>query len=241
MNGGLNRGNCSPAGRGSPPQCIGELGAHTLNLVPYDGDTRESEDPIVPIGGFVSNAVEKETIITPRRAVMEIEEISLFYGDDPDNPAPFDVKDDDGKVLFTSDPYVNALVTIVDDYTDGSLDGKKFWDKLYLSHIKSEGVYAATPRGKLGRIFRTHPKYGDDCFTRPETVYDEQDLKGHRFEAKTEQRQDKNGAKLEGTRIAYETIDAIPDRSKKKASKKTETKDAELTEEERAEAQENLS
>jgi hypothetical protein len=196
---------------------------------------------MVPIGGFASNAVEKETIITPRRAVMEIEEISLFYGDDPDNPAPFDVKDDDGKVLFTSDPYVNVFVTIVDDYGDGSLDGKKFWDKLYLSHIKSEGVYAATPRGKLGRIFRTHPKYGDDCFTRPETVYDEQDLKGHRFEAKTEQRQDKNGAKLEGTRIAYETIDAIPDRSKKKASKKTETKDAELTEEERAEAQENLS
>jgi hypothetical protein len=165
----------------------------------------------MPIGGYASNAVEKETIVTPRRAVMEIEEISPFYGDDPDNPAPFD------------------------DYGDGSLDGKKFWDKLYLSHIKSAGVYAVTPRGKLGRIFRTHPKYGDDCFTRPETVYDEQDLKGHRFEAKTEQREDKSGKKLEGTRIAYETIDAIPDRSRKMAAP-NKYEDVTLSPEEEAEA-----
>jgi hypothetical protein len=189
----------------------------------------------MPIGGYASNAVEKETIVTPRRAVMEIEEISPFYGDDPDNPTPFEVKDDEGKVLFTSDPYVNALVKIVDDYGDGSLDGKKFWDKLYLSHIKSAGVYAVTPRGKLGRIFRTHPKYGDDCFTRPETVYDEQDLNGHRFEAKTEQREDKSGKKLEGTRIAYETIDAIPDRSRKMAAP-NKYEDVTLSPEEEAEA-----
>jgi hypothetical protein len=192
----------------------------------------------MPIGGYAGNSVEKETIITPQRVLMEIKEISTFYGDDPQNPAPFDVKDDDGKVRFTSDPYVNALVEIVDDYGDGSLDGKKFWDKLYLSYIKSADVYAAAPRGKLGRIFRTHPKYGDDCFTRPDTVYDEPDLVNHRFEAKTEQREDKTGAKLEGTRIAYESIDAIPDRTKKKA--KVDNTKADLTPEEEADMEKAL-
>jgi hypothetical protein len=192
----------------------------------------------VPIGGYAGNSLEKETIITPQRVLMEIKEISTFYGDDPQNPAPFPVKDDDGKVRFTSDPYVNALVEIVDDYGDGSLDGKKFWDKLYLSYIKSADVYAATPRGKLGRIFRTHPEYGDDCFTRPDTVYDEQDLVNHRFEAKTEQREDKTGAKLEGTRIAYESIDAIPDRTKKKAKKADD--EVQLSKEDEASMEEAL-
>jgi len=183
----------------------------------------------MPIGGYKSNAVEKETIVTPNRVLLEIEKIELHYGDDESNPRPFEVKDDDGKVRFVSDPYVNALVEIVDDYGDGSLDGKRFWDKLFLSHIKSADVYAATPKGKLGRIFRTHPKYGDDCFENEDTVYDENDLVGHRFEGKTEQREDRNGVKLEGTRIAFESIDAIPDRSKKKkkGSKKDEVSELE--------------
>jgi hypothetical protein len=173
----------------------------------------------MPLPGFAGNSVEKETIITPKRVLMEIEEISKFYGADPEKPAPFAVKDDDGNVKFTSDPYVNALVKIVDDYGDGTLDGKKFWDKLYLSYIKSADLWAFTKKGKAGRIFRTHPKYGDDCFADPDRSYDENDLVSHQFEAKTEQREDKNGAKLQGTRIDYQSIDAIPDRSKKQKAK----------------------
>jgi hypothetical protein len=180
----------------------------------------------MPIGGYAGNSVEKETIVTRNRVLMEIKEISLFYGEDESNPRPFEVKDDDGKVLFTSDPYINALVEIVDDYGDGSLDGKKFWDKLYLSHIKSVDVYAATKKGKLGRLFKTHKKYGPDCFDDPDMVYVEQDLVNHRFEAQTEQREDKSGKKLDGTRIAYETIGSVPDRDKKK-SKADEAADIE--------------
>jgi hypothetical protein len=194
----------------------------------------------MPLGGYAGNSVDKETIVTPNRVLMEILEISKFYGVDPDNPAPFEVKDENGKVLFVSDPYINAMVEIVDDYGDGSLDGKKFWDKLYLSYIKSAGVYAATKKGKLGRIFRTHPDYGDDCFDDPDRVYVEEDLVNHRFEAKTEQREDKNGAKLEGTRIAYESIDAIPDRSKKKKKGKVDKAEADLTPEEEVDMEEAL-
>jgi hypothetical protein len=173
----------------------------------------------MPIGGYASNAVEKETIVTPGRVLLEIEEIQTHYGENENDPRPFEVKDENGKLLFTSDPYVNALVCIENDYSDGSLDGKKFWDKLYLSYIKSADVYAVTKKGKLGRIFRTHPKYGNDCFDNPDTVYNEEDLKGHQFEAETEQREDKSGKKLDGTRIAYETIGAVPNRSKKRGSK----------------------
>jgi hypothetical protein len=190
----------------------------------------------MPLKGFAGNAAEKETIVTPGRVLMEIKEISTLYGEDPDNPRPFDVKDENGKVRFTSDPYVNAFVEIVDDYGDGSFDGKKFWDKLYLSHIKSADVYAATKKGKLGRIFKTHPKYGPDCFDDPDTVYKENDLVGHRFEAQTEQREDPNQKKLDGTRIAYETIGAIPDRSGKKKSKESD-----LTPEEEAQMEGALS
>jgi hypothetical protein len=182
----------------------------------------------MPIGGYASNAVEKETIVTPNRVLLKIEEIQLHYGEDENNPRPFEVKDENGKLLFTSDPYVNALVCIEDDYGDGSLDGKKFWDKLYLSYIKSADVYAATKKGKLGRIFRTIPKYGPDCFDNEDTVYDEQDLVGHTFEAQTEQREDKNATKLAGTRIAYETIGAVPNRgAKSKGSKESEVAEVE--------------
>ena len=61
----------------------------------------------MPIGGFVGGTVEKETLILTR-ALLEIEEITLNYGDDPDNPAPFDVTDDSGKVKFTSNPYIQT-------------------------------------------------------------------------------------------------------------------------------------
>ena len=71
-------------------------------------------------------------------------------------------------------------------------------------------------KGKLGRIFKTHPKYGDECFEDPTTLYVEQDLVHHQFEAETEQREDKNGTKLPGTRINYETIGPVPNRDKKK-------------------------
>jgi hypothetical protein len=42
----------------------------------------------MPLKGFAGNAVEKETIVTPGRVLMEIKEISTFYGEDPDDPAP---------------------------------------------------------------------------------------------------------------------------------------------------------
>ena len=70
----------------------------------------------------------------------------------------------------------------------------------------------------------------------PDTVYNENDLVGHRFEAQTEQREDPNQKKLDGTRIAYETIGAIPDRSGKKKSKESD-----LTPEEEAQMEGALS
>jgi hypothetical protein len=42
----------------------------------------------MPIGGYASNAVEKETIVTPRRAVMEIEGDLPFLRGRPRQPGP---------------------------------------------------------------------------------------------------------------------------------------------------------
>jgi hypothetical protein len=58
----------------------------------------------MPLKGFAGTAVEKETIVTPGRVLMEIKEISTFYGEDPDDPRPFDVKDENGKVASPATP-----------------------------------------------------------------------------------------------------------------------------------------
>ena len=76
----------------------------------------------MPLKGFAGNAAEKETIVTPGRVLMEIKEISTFYGEDPDDPRPFDVKDENGKVRYTSDPNVKAiLINIFGGITRGDV------------------------------------------------------------------------------------------------------------------------
>ncbi len=64
-------------------------------------------------------------------------------------------------------------------------------------------------------MVKTHPKYGPDYFKDPKQV-DEKDFEGHQFEAGTEQREDRSGKKLDGTRIAWKTIGVVPNRAKKK-------------------------
>ena len=169
----------------------------------------------MPIGSFADNGkVETETIVLSR-ALLEIEEITLNYGDDPDTPAPYEVKNKDGETLFTADPNINALVKIVDDYGEGDYDNKKFFDKFYLKQNKKSEVWEAGEKSKLGMLLKAHPKYGVKHFQDPKPV-DEKDFEGMRFEAATEQKENRSGKKLEGTRIAWKTIGQVPNRSKKK-------------------------
>jgi hypothetical protein len=171
----------------------------------------------MPIGSFADDGkIEAETIILGR-GLLEIEEVHLNYDDDPETPAPYDVHNKKGDLIFTSDPNISGLVKIVDDYGDGSLDGKKFWDKFYLKENKKKpGVWEAGENSKLGMTLKAHPKYGPKHFENPKPV-DEKDLEVFQFEAGTEQKEDRSGKKLEGTRIAWKTIGIVPNRSKKKA------------------------
>jgi hypothetical protein len=195
----------------------------------------------MPIGGFASNSVEKETILL-NRALLRIDSIEPNYGDDPENPAPFDVKDDKGEVLWTSNPYVSALVTVVDDYATGDADGKQFYDKFFLSQHKGTGAWKVGEKGKLGRIFKTMDKYANVDFDAEGVEFDEVLLVKHTFEAETQQKEDRNGTKLKGTRINYETISAVPKRGKKKKATKNTDKPTEegLTPEQEAEMIEAL-
>jgi hypothetical protein len=186
----------------------------------------------MPIGSFADNGkVETETIVLSR-ALLEIEEITLNYGEDPTSPAPYEVKSKKGDVLFISDPNINARVLIVDDYADGEADGKKFYDKFYLkqrkeikvdkedkkAYLTSKG-WEVGKNSKLGMLLKAHPKYGPQHFQNPKPV-DEKDLEGFQFEAGTEQREDRSGKKLDGTRIDWGTIGIVPNRSKKKKAQK---------------------
>jgi hypothetical protein len=176
----------------------------------------------MPIGSFADDGkIEAETIILGR-GLLEIEEVHLNYGNDPEKPAPYEVENKKGEVIFTSDPNISALVQIVDDYGDGSMDGKKFWDKFYLKENKKKpGVWEAGENSKLGMALKAHPKYGPKHFEAklPKPV-NEKDLEGFQFEAGTEQKEDRSGKKIEGTRIAWLSIGAVPDRDKKKKARK---------------------
>ena len=168
----------------------------------------------MPIGSFADTGkVESEVILLPR-ALLEIEEIHLNYGDDPNNPAPYDVENKKGEVAFTSDPNISALVKVVDDYSDGEYDDKKFWDKYYLKRKMDSEVWEVGENSKLGMLIKSHPTYGPKHFENPKPI-NEKDLEGHRFEAETEQKEDRSGKKLEGTRVAWKTIGAVPNRTKK--------------------------
>jgi hypothetical protein len=173
--------------------------------------------------------------------ILQLEEITLNYGDDPDNPKPYVVKNKDGEELFTADPNVNAIVRIVDDYADGDHDDKKFFDKFYLKLNKDRGVWEIGQNSKFGMLVKAHPKYGFDHFQKPKPV-EEKDFEGFRFEAATEQREDLHGKKLDGTRVDWKTIGSVPDRTKKKKVQKEldEEAEAQLSEAEAAEMKKAL-
>jgi hypothetical protein len=191
----------------------------------------------MPIGSFAdSGPVEAETIELTR-ALMEIEDLQLNYGDDPERPAPYEVKKD-GKVLFVADPNINATIKIVDDYSTGDYDGKKFYDKFYLKLNKDTGLWEIGENSKPGYLVKTHPNYGPEHFKNPKPV-DEKDFIGFRFEAGTEQREDRSSKKLAGTRLVWNSIAPVPNRNKKKAQQAQEQIDqeneAQLSEAEEAE------
>jgi hypothetical protein len=144
----------------------------------------------------------------------------------PENPQPYTVKNKEGEVLFSADPNVNACVKIVDDYGEGEHDGKKFYDKFYLKLNKDSNVWEAGENSKFGMLIKAHPKYGIKHFQNLKPV-DEKDFERFQFEAATEQREDRSAKKLEGTRIDWKTIGAIPNRAKKKKAQEENDKEVE--------------
>jgi hypothetical protein len=46
----------------------------------------------MPIGSFADTGKVESEVILLSRALLEIEEVHLNYGDDPDNPSPYDVE-----------------------------------------------------------------------------------------------------------------------------------------------------
>jgi hypothetical protein len=178
----------------------------------------------MPIGSFADTGKVENEIIVLSRALLEIEEVHLNYGDDPNNPAPYDVKNKNGEHIFTSDPNLSMLTKVVDDYGSGEYDGKKFWDKYYLKFNTKSGVWEAGENSKLGMLLKAHPKYGPAHFEKPKPV-DEKDLESFQFEAGTEQKEDRSGKKLDGTRVAWQSIGAVPNRAGKKKVDETEAEE----------------
>jgi hypothetical protein len=186
----------------------------------------------MPIGSFADSGPSNETIVL-RRALFRIAEVKL-------QAEPEEVTLDSGRT-FTSTPNVNAYIEIVNDYLKGEYNGKKFWDRFQLKQNPDTGAWEVGENSKLGYLVTAHPKYGPDHFSDPKPV-DENDFVDFGFEAATEQKTDRQGNKREGTRLVWNSIAPVPNRDAAPAKNgKKKTKDEDLAEEERAEAQENLS
>jgi hypothetical protein len=189
----------------------------------------------MPIGSFADSGPTNETIVL-RRALFRIVEIHL-------QAEPEEVTLDSGRT-FTSNPNLNALIEIVDDYATGEHNGKRFWDRFQLKQNPNTGAWEVGENSKAGYLVTSHPEYGPEHFKNPRPV-DENDFADFEFEGATEQRQDREGNKREGTRLVWNSMSAVPNRAAsqgtgpgKNGRKKTE-KTEDLTEEE-AQMEESL-
>src|SRR5215216_4033060 len=139
------------------------------------------------------------------------------------HPEPYEVTSKTGNT-FTIDPNLNCQLQIVDDLSDGTYDGAKFYDSFKLKEeldrealMRGEGGHTGnwTIRDgtKLGALAKAY--YGSDFFE-TDAPFDEEDLIGFVFMSRVEPKKNFTSGKVTGSVLNWETIMAVP-KPKKKA------------------------
>jgi hypothetical protein len=133
------------------------------------------------------------------------------------HPEPYEVTSKTGST-FTIDPNLNCQLQIVDDLSDGTLDGAKFYDSFKLKEeldrealMRGEsghtGNWAIRDGTKLGALAKAY--YGYDFFE-TNTPFDEEDLVGFIFLARVEPKKNFTTGNVTGSMLNWETIMAVP-------------------------------
>src|SRR4028118_158502 len=126
---------------------------------------------------------------------------------------PYEVTSKTGNT-FTIDPNLNCQLQIVDDLSDGTYDGAKFYDSFKLKQDEETGDWTIRDGTKLGALAKAY--YGNDFFD-TDTLFDEEDLIGFVFMSRVEPKKNFTSGKVTGTMLNWETIMAVPKPKKKVA------------------------
>jgi hypothetical protein len=135
------------------------------------------------------------------------------------HPEPYEVTSKTGST-FTIDPNLNCQLQIVDDLSDGTYDGAKFYDSFKLKQDEDSGDWTIRDGTKLGALAKAY--YGNDFFE-TDTPFDEEDLIEFVFMSRVEPKKNFSTGKVTGSMLNWETIMAVPKPKKKNASAPVQT------------------
>ncbi len=157
--------------------------------------------------------------------VIELPQAKIMILEAELRPEPYEVTSGKTGNTFTIDPNLNCQLQIVDDLSDGTYDGAKFYDSYKL---KEEIDYAAVKRGesghtgnwtirdgtKLGALAKAY--YGNDFFE-TDTAFEEADLIGFELMSRVEPKKNFTTGEVTGSMLNWGTIMAVPKPKKKPA------------------------
>jgi hypothetical protein len=156
--------------------------------------------------------------------VIELPQAKIMILEAELHPEPYEVTSKTGNT-FTIDPNLNCQLQIVDDLSDGTHDGAKFYDSFKLKEeldrealMRGEsghtGNWTVRDGTKLGALAKAY--YGSDFFE-TDTPFDEEDLIEFVFMSRVEPKKNFSTGKVTGSMLNWETIMAVPKPKKKNA------------------------
>ena len=159
---------------------------------------------------IIAKSAKKESMAP----VIELPQAKIMILEAELHPEPYEVTSKTGNT-FTIDPNLNCQLQIVDDLSDGTHDGDKFYDSFKLKEDEESGNWTIRDGTKLGALAKAY--YGNDFFE-TDTPFDEEDLIGFVFMSRVEPKKNFTSGKVTGTMLNWETIMAVPKPKKKPAS-----------------------
>jgi hypothetical protein len=146
--------------------------------------------------------------------VIELPQAKIRILETELHPEPYEVTSKTGSTI-TIDPNLNCQLQIVDDLSDGTYDGDKFYDSFKLKQDEASGDWTIRDGTKLGALAKAY--YGGDFFE-TDTPFDEEDLIDFVFMSRVEPKKNFSTGKVTGSMLNWETIMAVPKPKKQAAS-----------------------
>jgi hypothetical protein len=131
---------------------------------------------------------------------------------------PREIETNSGET-FTSEPNLNTLIEVVDDFADGECDGVRFYERFRLKQ-DGDGEWELRDGTKLGALAKA--RYGNDFFE-SDVEFSAADFEGFVFQARVQPKTNFKTGQTIGSTLNWETIVAVP---KPKKATKTGSRDA---------------